>query len=69
MKRDHAAKTALTPREKLKVAYFHEIEGINQHVLAALFEVNIGRINEAILPIRRAAGLGQPDEMVVEDET
>jgi hypothetical protein len=47
-----AAKTALTPREMLKAAYFHEIRGVPQHVLADIFEVNIGRVNEAVQAIR-----------------
>lgn len=58
--RTSTQKTALTPREKLKAAYLYEIRGIEQHVLADIFEVNVGRINEAIIPIRRAAGL--PDK-------
>ncbi|PWT73728.1 MAG: hypothetical protein C5B60_07810 [Chloroflexi bacterium] len=52
--RGHAAKTALTPREKLKVAYFYLVRGIAQQELADIFEVNQGRINEAIDDVRKA---------------
>jgi hypothetical protein len=53
-RRGFEEKTDLTAREKLKAAYFHEIRGVAQHVLADMFEVNIGRINEAIMNIRKA---------------
>jgi hypothetical protein len=53
-KRGFAVKTALTAREKLKAAYLHEVRGIDQHVLADIFEVNVGRINEAIMEVRKA---------------
>lgn len=55
-KRGHADKTALTPREKLKAAYMHDVRGVAQQVLADMFEVNIGRINEAITAVRKATG-------------
>jgi len=51
------SKTALTPLEKLKAAYFYEVRGVAQHVLADMFEVNAGRIAEAITDVRKAVGL------------
>lgn len=54
MKRGHETKSCLTPREKLKVAYAYEIMGIAQHDLAALFEVNQGRVAEAIKAVMAA---------------
>jgi hypothetical protein len=53
-KRGFEVKTSLNAREKLKAAYFHEVRGIDQHVLADMFEVNVGRINEAIMDVRKA---------------
>lgn len=47
-------KTDLTPRERLKVTYFYEVRGIPQHILAEIFEVNPGRVNEAISKIKVA---------------
>ena len=55
-KRGYEFKTQLTPREKLKVAYFHDVRGVAQHVLADMFEVNSGRIAEAIAKVREATG-------------
>lgn len=54
MKRGHEEKGALTPREKLKVAYAYVIMGISQHDLAALFEVNQGRVAEAVRDVMDA---------------
>jgi len=54
MKREHEHKSALTIREKIKVVYAYEIMGIAQHDLAALFEVNQGRVAEAIRTVRNA---------------
>jgi len=48
MKRGHEHKRTLTIREKIKVVHAYEIMGIAQHDLAALFEVNQGRVAEAI---------------------
>lgn len=56
MKRGHEKKTTLTPEEKIRVAMGHEVYGIEQHALAALFAVNPGRIADAIAEIRMAAG-------------
>jgi hypothetical protein len=47
-------KTHLTPDEKLRAAYAHLINGVDQHVIASLFGVNAGRVNEAIMVIRAA---------------
>ena len=47
-------KTALTPNEKIKVAYFHLSRGVAQHLLADMFEVNAGRIAEAVEAVRKA---------------
>lgn len=50
-------KTALTYEEKLKAAYFHLIRGVDQHVLADMFNVNPGRIAEAVTAVRTAIGM------------
>jgi|SoimicMinimDraft_17_1059745.scaffolds.fasta_scaffold198999_2 hypothetical protein len=47
-------KTALTPQEKLRAAVAVLVEGVPQHVVAALFGVNSGRVAEAVTAIRRA---------------
>ena len=47
-------KTALTPQEKLRIAVAVLVEGVPQHVIAALFGVNPGRVAEAVVAIRRA---------------
>ena len=52
--REH--KTALTPAEKLRVAHAHLIDGVAQDVLARLFGVNGGRVNEAVQAVRQALG-------------
>jgi len=54
--RGHIDKTGLTPDEEIKVAYFHLIKGIAQHTLADMFDVNPGRIAEAIERVSRAVG-------------
>jgi hypothetical protein len=50
--RSHISKTALTRDEKIKCIYFHEIRGVPQSVLADMFDVNPGRVAEAIAEIR-----------------
>jgi len=45
-------KKELMPREVLMVAHAHLIGGVDQHRLAALYSVNQGRINEAIMLVR-----------------
>jgi hypothetical protein len=52
MKRGHEQKTELTPKEKLKAAAAYEVYGVPQHALAFIFEVNPGRIAEAITSVR-----------------
>jgi len=49
------SKTALTPEERITVAWAYYVKGIHQHTLAALFNVNAGRIAEACVAIRAAA--------------
>lgn len=46
-------KTSLTPEEKIKAAYLHMIRGWDQQDIAIAFEVNIGRVNEAVSKIRQ----------------
>jgi hypothetical protein len=57
MKRGFEAKTSLTPEEKIKAAYLHEIMGVDQHILAAAYGVNPGRVAEAIKTVRSAIGM------------
>lgn len=47
-------KTALTPQEKLRIAVAVLVEGVPQHVIAALFGVNPGRVAEAVVAIKKA---------------
>lgn len=56
MKRGHEPKTVLTPVEKLKAAYAYEVLGVEQHIIAALYGINAGRIAEAIAEVRKALG-------------
>jgi hypothetical protein len=49
---DH--RTALTPAEKLRVAVAVLIDGFDQHKVAALMGVNMGRVNEAVTAVRQA---------------
>jgi len=51
-----ANKTSLTFEEKITVAWAHYVRGINQHDLAALYNVNPGRVAEACGAIATAAG-------------
>ena len=55
-------KTALTAQEKLRVAVAVLIEGVPQHVIAALMGVNPGRVAEAITAIREAIGEERKEE-------
>ena len=50
----------LTPQEKLQAAYLHLIEGVEQQLLATIFRVNNGRVNEAVMAVRAAIGMGGP---------
>ena len=52
-------KTELTPEEKLRAAHAHIINGVDQHVIASLFAVNPGRVNEAIMAVRRAIDMSK----------
>lgn len=54
MKRGHEQKTDLTPKEKIKAVAAYEVYGVPQHALAFIFEVNPGRINEAISAVRKS---------------
>ena len=52
MMKEH--RTSLTSQEKLRVAVAVLIEGVPQHIIAALMGVNQGRINEAVVAVRKA---------------
>lgn len=56
MKTKPPNKTALTPEEKLMACVAVLIYGIDQHVVAALQQINIGRVNEAVMDGRRTFG-------------
>ena len=45
----------LTPIERIKVAFMHYVRNISQDDLAAMMDVNQGRVNEACLAIKKAA--------------
>ena len=47
-------KTALTFDERITAAYLHYVQGVEQHVIAMAMGVNMGRVNEACLAIKRA---------------
>jgi hypothetical protein len=47
-------KPYLTQREVLIVAYAHLISGVDQQTLAAIYNVNQGRISEAVTVVRTA---------------
>jgi hypothetical protein len=47
-------KSALTPGEKLRVAVAVLLDGFDQHKVAALMGVNPGRVNEAVMAVRKA---------------
>lgn len=51
---DKAGKTALTFEEKITVAWAHYVKGYPQHDLAAMYNVNAGRVAEACTAIRDA---------------
>ena len=48
-----AIKTALTFEEKVTAAYLHHAQGVDQHVVAMAMGVNMGRVNEACVAVRR----------------
>jgi hypothetical protein len=45
-------KTALTFEEKITAAYVHYVHEVDQHIIALVYGINQGRINEACLAIR-----------------
>lgn len=47
----------LTPEEKLKAAYFYYVMGLDQHIIAAMFLVNPGRVAEAVKAVKTAIGM------------
>jgi hypothetical protein len=47
-------KTALTPAEMLRVAVAVLVDGIDQHRVAALYGVNVGRVNKCVKVIEAA---------------
>lgn len=51
---DKTGKTALTFEEKITVAWAHYVKGYPQHDLAAMYNVNAGRVAEACTAIRDA---------------
>jgi hypothetical protein len=57
MKKGYEPKTNLSPQERLKAAYAHEVLGVDQHVIAALYGVNPGRVAEAVADVRKAVGI------------
>ena len=44
----------LTFEQKVQAAYLHFCKGLDQHILADVYGVNQGRINEACVAVRRA---------------
>jgi hypothetical protein len=59
-------KKALTPHERIKCAYLHKIRGIAVQDLATAFEVNTGRISEAIMAVEKA--IENPRAFIGNDE-
>jgi hypothetical protein len=59
MKRGFEPKASLSPEEKLKAAYLHEVVGLDYHTLTIIFGVNPGRIADAIKDVRLAVGLAE----------
>jgi DNA-binding transcriptional regulator LsrR (DeoR family) len=55
-------KTALTFEEQITAAHLHYVQGIDQHVIAFAMGVNMGRVNEACVAIRKALGHFKPGE-------
>ena len=47
-------KQSLTRDEKMTCAYMHYVHNVEQQVLAILYMVNIGRVNEACIAILEA---------------
>lgn len=59
MKRGFEPKASLSPEEKLKAAYLHEIVGLDYQTLTIIFGVNPARIADAIKDVRLAVGLAE----------
>ena len=49
-----ASKTALTFEEKVTAAWMHHVHGVDQHIIAMAMGVNMGRVNEACVAVRKA---------------
>ena len=47
-------KKSLTPQERIKCAYLHLIRNVPVQDLAIAYEVNTGRVSEAIAAIEKA---------------
>ena len=47
-------RTSLTFEEKITVAWAYHVRGISQQDLAAIFNINSGRISEACKTVERA---------------
>ena len=56
-----ALKQTLTLEERIKCAYLNIVCGVEQQHLCVAFEVNIGRVSEAVTAIEMAAE--DPKEM------
>ena len=48
------SKKALTFEQRITVAWAHYVRGIQQHDLAAIYDVNSGRISEACTAVKEA---------------
>ena len=48
----------LGPTQKIEVAFHYHFNDIPQHVLAAIYRVNQGRIAEALKCVNDAVGVG-----------
>lgn len=59
MKRGFEPKASLSPEEKLKAAYLHDIVGLDYQTLTIVFGVNPARIAEAINAIHVATGMSE----------
>jgi len=46
-------KTSLTFQEQITAAHLHFVQGLDQHIIAFAMGVNMGRINEACMAVRR----------------
>ena len=60
MRRGFTGKTVLLPEEKLHAAHLHQFWGLDMQTRTAVFQVNPGRIAEAIKDVYTATGLRNP---------